>query len=94
MNTSHASHAGPANPQPAGTSPSHRRTALLILYLALVAQLAVWSTLAAHAGFAAAFAASHPGTESAIVVGGAIWLAQFTIAVVAATIRYSRYSTR
>ena len=90
MNASHASHAGPAHP--AATPPSHLRIVLLILYPALVAQLAIWSSLAAHVGFAAAFAQSHPGTEAAVVVGGAIWLVQFTIAVVAATIRYGRLS--
>jgi hypothetical protein len=92
MNASHTSPASPAYSHPAGTPPAHLRTVLLILYPALAAQLAIWSSLAAHVGIAAAFTEPHPGTEAAIVVGGAIWLVLFTIAVVAATIRYRRYS--
>jgi len=91
MNASHTSHAGPVNPHPAGTPPAHLRMTLLILYPALAAQLAIWSSLAAHVGIATAFAEPHPGAAAAIVVGGAIWLAQFMIAVLAATIRYRRY---
>lgn len=91
MNASHISHAGPANPHPAGTPPARLRITLLILYPALAAQLAIWSSLAAHVGIAAAFAEPHPGAAAAVVVGGAIWLVQFVIAVVAATIRYRRY---
>jgi hypothetical protein len=68
-----------------------RRTVLLVLYTALAAQLAIWSTLAAHVGLTAAFTQPHRGAEADVVVGGAIWLVQFTLSVVLATIRYRRY---
>jgi len=91
MSTSHASHVGPSTLHPGRTRPAHpQRTVLLILYAALVAQLAIWSRLAAHTGLGA-FTQAHPGAEADVVVGGAIWLAQFTIAVVLATVRYRRY---
>jgi hypothetical protein len=89
MNTSHASHAGPSTLHPAGTRPHPQRTVLWVLYAALVAQLAIWSRLAAHTGLGA-FTQAHHGAEADVVVGGAIWLAQFTIAVVLATVRYRR----
>jgi len=93
MNASHASNAGPDNIRPAGTRPARSwRTALLVLYAALVAQLAIWSSLAAHVGLTAAFTQAHQGAEADVVVGGAIWLVQFMIAVGAATIRHSRYN--
>lgn len=92
MNASHASHLGPSNLHPMGTRPVHpRRTALLVLYSALAAQLAIWSTLAAHVDLTAAFTQAHRGAEAYVVVGGAIWLFQFTMSVVLATIRYRRY---
>jgi hypothetical protein len=93
MNTSHVSSADPGNLHPAGTGtpPLHRqRTVLLVMYAALVAQLAVWSSLAAHTGLAA-FTLAHQGAEADVVVGGAIWLAQFTVAVVLATVRHRRH---
>jgi hypothetical protein len=92
MNASHASTADPGNLYPVGTRPVHLRTALLVLYAALAAQLAIWSSLAAHVGLTAAFTQAHHGAEANVVVGGAAWLVQFTIAVVAATIRYRRYN--
>jgi hypothetical protein len=93
MNASHASQLSPSNRHPIGTRPVHpRRTALLVLYAALAAQLAIWSTLAAHVSLAAAFTQPHQGAEADVVVGGAIWLAQFTLAVAAATIRYRRHN--
>ncbi len=93
MNASHAAHVGPYNLHPAGPRPVHPpRTALLVLYAALAAQLAIWGSLAAHVGLAAAFTQPQHGAEADVVVGGAIWLAQFTIAVAAATIRYRRYN--
>jgi hypothetical protein len=92
MNASHAFNAGPDNLHQPGTSPVHPpRTVLLVLYAALVAQLAIWSSLAAHAGFTAAFIQAYPGAEASLIAGGAIWLVQFTIAVAAATIRYRRH---
>jgi hypothetical protein len=95
MNASHASHLGPRNQHPIGTRPVHpRRTVLVILYAALAAQLAIWSTLAAHVDLTAAFTQPHRGAEAAVVVGGAIWLAQFTLSVVLTTIRYRRYGRR
>ncbi len=89
MNASHAS----AN-QPNSTQPVHspRTALLLVMYAALAAQLAIWSSLAAHVGFTTAFTVAHPGAEASLVVGGAIWLVQFTLAVVFATIRYRRYA--
>jgi FtsH-binding integral membrane protein len=92
MNASHAANIATANPRPAGTPPVHagRRTALLAMYAALVAQLAVWSILAARVSLTAAFTQAHRGAEADVVVGGAVWLAQFTLAVVLATIRYRR----
>ena len=93
MNASHASTVSLHHLHQAGTRPGHaRRTVLLVLYAALVAQLAIWSSLAAHVGLTAAFTQAHPGAEASGVVGGAIWLVQFTVAVVAATIRYRRYN--
>jgi len=93
MNAIHASNVGPGNLHPVGTRPVHPpRTALLALYAVLVAQLAIWSGLAAHVGLTAAFTQTHHGAEASVVVGGAIWLVQFTIAVVGATIRYRRYN--
>jgi hypothetical protein len=92
MNASHASNAGLSNLHQAGTPPAHLRTALLVLYAALVAQLAIWSSLAARVGLTAAFTQAHSGAEASVVVGGAIWLVQFTVAVAAATIRYRRYN--
>jgi hypothetical protein len=91
MNASHASHPGPVNLHPAGTRPGHlRRTALMVMYAALAAQLAIWSALAARTGLTAAFTQAHRGAEADVVVGGAVWLVQFTIAVVIATISYRR----
>jgi hypothetical protein len=93
MNATHAFNAGPANLHPPGTRPAHApRTALLVLYAALVAQLAIWSTLAAHVDLAAAFTQAHRGAEADAVVGGAIWLVQFTLSVVLATIMYRRHN--
>lgn len=92
MNTSHAAYAGPSNLHTAGTRPAHLRIALLVLYAALAAQLAIWGSLAAHVSLTAAFTQPHRGAEADVVVGGAIWLAQFTMAVFAATIRYRRYN--
>jgi hypothetical protein len=92
MNASHASTADPGNLYPVGTRPVHLRTALLVLYAALAAQLAIWSSLAAHVGLTAAFTQAHHGAAANVVVGGGAWLVQFTIAVVAATIRYRRYN--
>jgi hypothetical protein len=92
MNASHASHLGPSNPHPITTRPGHpRRIFLLAVYAALAAQLAIWCTLAARVDLAAAFTQAHRGTEADVVVGGAIWLFQFTISTVLATIRYRRY---
>ncbi len=91
MNPSHASDAVPSNLHRAGSRPAHPpRTALVVLYAALVAQLAIWSILAAHVGLAAAFTQADHGAEANVVVGGAFWLLPFTIAVAAATIRYRR----
>jgi hypothetical protein len=92
MNASHASHPAPGNLHPIGTRPVHRpRTALLVMYAALAAQLAVWSTLAAQVNLAAAFTQAHQGAEANVVVGGAVWLVLFTFSVVVNTIRYRRY---
>jgi sterol desaturase/sphingolipid hydroxylase (fatty acid hydroxylase superfamily) len=90
MNASHTATAGPINLHPAGTR-RVQRTVLLALYAALAAQLAIWSTLAARVGLTAALTQAHQGAEADVVVGGAVWLVQFTLAVVLATIRYRRY---
>jgi hypothetical protein len=90
MNASHAATVGPTNLHPAGT-PRVQRTVLLVMYAALAAQLAIWSTLAARVGLTAAFTQAHRGAAADVVVGGAVWLAQFTLAVALATIRYRRY---
>jgi hypothetical protein len=90
MTTSHAATIGPVNLHPART-PRLQRTVLLVMYTALAAQLAIWSTLAARAGLTAAFTQAHPGAAADVVAGGAVWLAQFTAAVALATIRYRRY---
>lgn len=93
MNASHIPHPRPASPHPAGTRPVGQRTVLLVAYyLALAAQLAIWSSLAARVGLVAAFTQTHPGAEASVVVGGGIWLVMFAIAVAAATIRYSRHA--
>ncbi len=93
MNTSHTSHAHPSNLHPAGTRPWYPpRAALLVMYAALVAQLAIWSILAAHVGLSAAFTQPHRGAEADVVVGGVVWLAMFTMSVVAATISYRRHN--
>jgi hypothetical protein len=93
MNASHAAHIGPAHLRPAGARPGHagRRTLLLVLYVALAAQLAIWGLLAARTGLSAAFTQAHRGAEADLVVGGAVWLAQFMLSVVLASIRYRRY---
>jgi hypothetical protein len=70
----------------------HSHVALIAMYAALAVQLAVWSSLAAHVNLGAAFTQAHQGTAANIVVGGAIWLVQFTLAVVAVTIRHRRPS--
>jgi len=91
MNASHASNTGPANLNPAGAPSVHRpRTALLVLYAALVAQLAIWSILAAHTGLTA-FTQAHRSAADDVVTGGAIWLISFMLIVATATIRYRRY---
>jgi hypothetical protein len=88
MNASHTSHVGPANLRPAGAaSVRTRRTLLLALYAALVAQLAIWSIMAARVGLTA-FTHAHRGAEADVVVGGAVWLIVFMISVAGATIRY------
>jgi hypothetical protein len=92
MNTSHAAHVGPNNLHPAGTRPAHLRIVLLVLYAALVAQLAIWSSLAARVSLTAAFTQPHRGTESDVVVGGAVWLIVFTMTGAGATSRYGRYN--
>lgn len=92
MNASHASNVGPANLHPDGAPAVHRlRTVLLALYAALVAQLAIWSIMASRVDLHAAFTQAHQGAEAELVVGGAIWLVLFTLAVALATIRYRRY---
>jgi hypothetical protein len=93
MNASHASNVGPANLHPAAAPPVRRpRTALLVLYALLVAQLAIWSTMAARIDLAAAFTQAHQGAEAELVVGGAVWLVLFMLAVATATIRYRQYN--
>jgi len=92
MNASHASHAGPTNLHAAGASPARRlRTVLLVMYAALVGQLAIWSVLAARVNLHAAFTQPHQGAEAELVAGGAIWLVLFTLAVAVATVNYRRY---
>lgn len=92
MNASHASNINPGNLHPA-TAPRRRpRTALLALYAALVVQLAVWSSLAAHVGLPAS-AQAHGAAEADVVNGGIVWLISFTLVVVAATVRYRRYDS-
>jgi hypothetical protein len=90
MNTSHTANAGPTTLHPAAERPV-QHTVLLAMYAALAAQLAIWSTLAARAGLTAAFTQAHHGPEADVVVGGAVWLVQFTLAVALATIRYRRH---
>lgn len=93
MNASHTSYAGPNNLHPAGTRPWYPpRAALLVLYAALVAQLAIWGILAAHVGLTAAFTTARHGAEADVVVGGAVWLAQFMMAVAVATVSYRRHN--
>jgi hypothetical protein len=82
MNATHAS----------STVFHHSSVALVAMYAALAVQLAVWSSLAAHVNLGAAFTQAHQGTAATIVVGGAIWLVQFTLAVAAVTIRHHRHS--
>jgi hypothetical protein len=92
MNASHAANVGPSSLHPAGAPPVHRpRTALLALYAALVAQLAIWSVLAARVNLHAAFTQPHQGAAAELVFGGTFWLVPFALAVVVATIRYRRY---
>jgi hypothetical protein len=95
MNASHASNVGPGNLHPNAPRSVHspRTALLLVMYAALAAQLAVWSSLAAHVGLTTAFTLARPGADDSLVVGGAIWLVQFTLAVVLATIRYRRHSS-
>ena len=89
MNASHTANVAPLNLHPVGTRRA-QRTVLLVLYAALAAQLAIWSTLAAHVGLTSAFTQAHQGAEADVVIGGAIWLVQFTLAVVLATVMYRR----
>jgi hypothetical protein len=92
MNASHALNAGPDNLHRVGTRPVPPvpRTALLALYAALAAQLAIWSTLVAHIGLT--FTQPHHGAQTGVVVGGGVWLVEFTIVVLVATIRYRRHN--
>jgi hypothetical protein len=90
MNATHTANVAPTNLHPAGTR-RVQRTVLVVMYAALAAQLAIWTTLAARAGLTAAFTHAHQGAETDVVVGGAVWLVQFTLAVALATIRYRRY---
>jgi hypothetical protein len=93
MNASHAPNISPSNPYPVARAPRRRpRTALLVLYAALVAQLAVWSSLAAHTGLTP-FTQHVRGAEASLVVGGAIWLVMFMLVVASATIRYRRHDS-
>jgi hypothetical protein len=92
MNASHASHVSRDDLHPNPTRRVHSPVLLMVLYAALAAQLAVWSSLAAHVGLTTAFTLAHPGAEAAWVVGGAVWLVQFTLAVVLATVRYRKYN--
>ena len=91
MTTSHISQFDSARPHGNG-SPSSRaqRTTLVILYAALVAQLAAWSILAAHVGLTAAFSGASHGSEGGVVIGGAIWLFFFTATVATVTAKYIR----
>jgi hypothetical protein len=91
MNATHVSEVRPINLYPVVTR-RVRRTVLLVMYAALAAQLAIWSTLAAHVGLTAAFTQAHRGTEADVVVGGAVWLVQYTLAVALATIMYRRHN--
>ena len=91
MNASHVSEVRPINLYPVVTR-GVRRTVLLVMYAALAAQLAIWSTLAARTGLTAAFTQAHRGTQADVVAGGAIWLAQYTLAVALATIMYRRHN--
>jgi hypothetical protein len=91
MNASHTANVGPTNLHPVGTR-RVQRTALVVMYAALAAQLAIWSTLAARVNLTAAFTQPHQGAEADVVVGGAVWLVLFTLAVALATIRYRRYN--
>jgi hypothetical protein len=88
MNASHALNVGPDNLHRAQVHSS--RNTLLALYAALVAQLAIWSSLVAHIGLA--FTQPHHGAEVGVVLGGGLWLVEFTIVVLAATIRYRRHN--
>jgi hypothetical protein len=90
MNATHTVKVAPADLHPASTR-RVQHTALAVMYAALAAQLAIWSTLAARAGLTAAFTQAHQGAEADVIAGGAIWLVQFTLAVALATIRYRRY---
>lgn len=92
MNASHASNVSPANLHPNATRPVHSPALLLVMYAALAAQLAIWSSFAAHIGLIRAFTLAHPSAAASLVVGGAIWLVQFTLSVVYATIRYRRHN--
>jgi hypothetical protein len=91
MNASHTINVSPDNLHPNPTRPVHSPALLLVMYAALAAQLAIWGILAARVDLTTAFTLAHQGTEASLVVGGAIWLLQFTLAVVLATIRYRRY---
>jgi hypothetical protein len=90
MNASHTANVAPTNLHLVDTR-RVQRTVLVVMYAALAAQLAIWSTLAARVGLTAAFTQAHQGAAADVVVGGAIWLVQFTLAVAAATVRYRRY---
>jgi hypothetical protein len=92
MNASHTCKVSPGNLHPNTTRLVHSPALLLAIYAALAAQLAIWSSLAARVGLTKAFTSAHPSAEASLVVGGAIWLVQFTAAVVYATIRYRRYN--
>jgi hypothetical protein len=93
MNASHAPNISPSDPYPVARAPRRRpRTALLVLYAALVAQLAVWSSLAAHTGLTP-FTQHVRGAEASLVVGGAIWLVMFMLVVASATIRFRRHDS-
>jgi hypothetical protein len=93
MNTAHDTSVNlhrPALARPRGT----RRNALWLLDGALAVQLAVWiSALLTTRNLGSAAGQAHPGWHATLVIGGAIWLGQFALAVVLAHVRSRHQSS-
>jgi hypothetical protein len=82
--TANASTAGRPSPRSPASGPSRARPIVAwLLCAALAVQLAAWIAAAlATPDLGSAFIKPHPGFPAELIPGGAIWLTQFTLAVI------------